>query len=69
MKIVHSRLGKTEPQPKKLTKKEQFEAEMEVALRRRRYANYLTALKKQHVIELIKEAQKVCPGWMPKFKG
>lgn len=70
MHIAHSNIGQPEKaaQPKKLSKKEEFHKKMVDALNRTRYQDYLRALKDPEVKELIAKAQKITPGWMPKFK-
>ena len=68
MYIAHSQL--TLPKPvKKPTKKQLYHEQMIAAKRRREFVDFENALKDPEIIGLIKEVQKVSPGWVPKFRG
>jgi hypothetical protein len=68
MRLIHSQLTVPE-RVKAPTKNQVYHAEMVAALRRKRYADFEQALKDPEVIELLKQVQKVSPGWQPTFNG
>lgn len=69
MKVVHSQLNTSTPQPKKLTKKQQFQLDMEIALRRREYADWVRAGSDPEIIALEAKAREINPNYKPVFKG
>ncbi|QTE37521.1 hypothetical protein J3L18_00185 [Mucilaginibacter gossypii] len=67
MRVVHSQLVIPEKVVKP-TKKQLYHTDMETQLRRRQFVDFQTALKDPEILELIKQVQKISPGWMPKFR-